>query len=165
MWEKCGNSAAPGHGRVWEKCGGTCKTPRKVQKKVWGEYGEVWEKCGDYGKVLEGEVEGNPVPMENGCREMEQVGGGVTNTGVRSTQIVSFAAQCSTVDSKVGCTVHILVNPHPWSKQNPPFGPLETDAHSGGWGGAGTAPPAPCRRGKAEENHSIAAPQAPQGGK
>eukprot|EP00661_Eupelagonemidae_sp_cell13_P009907 gene9907-biopygen6232 len=41
--------------------------------------------------------------------------------------------------------------------------PLGTDAHSGGWGGAGTVPPAPCRRGKAEEIHSIAAPQAPQG--
>eukprot|EP00661_Eupelagonemidae_sp_cell13_P019243 gene19243-biopygen13002 len=35
----------------------------------------------------------------------------------------------------------------------------------GGWGGAGTAPPAPCRRGKAEENYPIAAPQASQGGK
>eukprot|EP00661_Eupelagonemidae_sp_cell13_P025136 gene25136-biopygen19480 len=41
--------------------------------------------------------------------------------------------------------------PPPLVKKTLSFGPLETDAHSGGWGGAGTAPPAPCRRGKAED--------------
>eukprot|EP00661_Eupelagonemidae_sp_cell13_P018816 gene18816-biopygen3970 len=104
---------------------------------------------------------------------------GVSTWSPWPLNVVRSAVQCGPVGSKVGCTVYILVTPP--GQKNPSFGPLGTEAHVGQphppsqrwganlggewWGGAGTAPPAPCRRGKAEGNHSIAAPQAPRGDK
>eukprot|EP00661_Eupelagonemidae_sp_cell13_P019755 gene19755-biopygen11547 len=72
----------------------------------------------------------------------------------------------------VKTTPRVITPPFVWAAGNecsflsPPLAFSEVGGNSGGdWGGAGTAPPAPCRGGKAEENYPIAAPQAPQGGK